>query len=105
RRMKGKIECYAARGFVNLGRVLAAAGKADEAEQSYQKAVDLLDRWVEDLPEAAIRRAGLAETLAGLADLYTDPGSPHKAAEIRRRGIREAEKLKAELPRNPQYRL
>jgi tetratricopeptide (TPR) repeat protein len=105
RRMKGKIERYAARGFVNLGRVLAAAGKADEVEQSYQKAVDLLDRWVEDLPEAAIRRAELAEMLAGLADLYTDPGSRHKAVDVRRRVIWQYEKLNADGPRNPQYRL
>jgi tetratricopeptide (TPR) repeat protein len=104
-RRKGDIERYAARGFVNLGRVLAAAGKAGEAEQSYQKAVDLLDQWVEKLPESAIHRADLAETLAGLADLYKDPGSRHKAVEIRRRVIGQYEKVHAEFPRDPQYRL
>jgi tetratricopeptide (TPR) repeat protein len=103
--MKGEIKRYAARGFVNLGRVLAAAGKAEEAEQSYRKAVELLDQWAEDLPESAPRRPDLAETLAGLADLYKDPDSRHKAVEIRRRVIGQYEKLHAEFPRDPQYRL
>src|SRR5262249_8915655 len=58
-RMRGYVERYLARNFVGLGRVLAAAGQAREAELSYQKAVSLLEPLVEELPESAICRADL----------------------------------------------
>ena len=54
--LKGSVERYAARNFANLGRILVATGQTREAEQSYRKAVDLLDRLVEELPESAYPR-------------------------------------------------
>jgi tetratricopeptide (TPR) repeat protein len=93
-RLRGYIERYVARNYVSLGRVLAAAGKAPEAEKQYRKAVTLLDPLVDELPESALRRADLAQTLAGLADLLKDPGRRREAEEIRRRAIRHYEALK-----------
>ncbi len=57
-KLKGSVERYAARNFVNLGRILAAAGQAREAEQSYRKAVNLLDRLVEELPAVGVPPVG-----------------------------------------------
>src|SRR5262249_21701186 len=51
-RLKRSVERYAARNFVNLGRVLVAAGAAGAAEQWYRKAVDLLDQSVAELPQS-----------------------------------------------------
>src|SRR5262249_21984409 len=99
--MKGEMERYAARGFVTLGRFSAGAGQVREAEQSYQKAVNLLDPLVEELPESALRRADLARTLAGQADLLKDPGRRGEAEEIRRRVIRHYETLMADFPEDP----
>jgi tetratricopeptide (TPR) repeat protein len=102
-KLKGYIEPYAARNFARLGRVLAAAGQADEAEKSYQKAVSLLDPLVRALPESAPRRTSLADALAGQADLYKDLGRLADAAELRRHVIRHYEVLKADFPKAPQY--
>jgi tetratricopeptide (TPR) repeat protein len=93
-----------ARNFVNLGRVLAAAGQAREAEQSYRKAVTLLDRVVEESPESVYDRADLAWTLAGLAELLTGTGRRQEAEEIRRRVIHLYESLKPNLAENAEHR-
>jgi tetratricopeptide (TPR) repeat protein len=103
-RLKGYIERYVARNFVSLGRVLAAAGQAQEAEQSYQKAVNLLDPLVAAMPESAIPRADLARTLAGQADLLKELGRVPDAEQTRRRVIREYEKLNADFPEDPDHR-
>ena len=66
----GLIERFQALGIASAEdfEQQTAAGQSQEAEQSYQRAVQLLNRLVEEFPESAIRRADLAETLAGLAD-------------------------------------
>jgi tetratricopeptide (TPR) repeat protein len=102
---KGSMERYAARTFVSLGRVLAAAGRAQEAEQSYQQAVKLLERLVQEWPVSALCRADLAQTLAGLANLLKGPGRRPEAEAIRRRVIRQYETLKADFPEDPHHRL
>jgi serine/threonine protein kinase/tetratricopeptide (TPR) repeat protein len=104
-RLKGSIERYAARGFVILARVHAAAGQVEDAEESYQKAVSLLDQLVKELPESALRRADQADALVGLADFYKVQGRQADAEKIRRRVIRRYEALKADFPGDPQYRL
>ena len=78
--LKGSVERYAARNFTNLGRVLVAAGQAREAEQSYRKAVNLLDQSVEESPESVYPRIDLARTLPHLADLLKDLGRWQEAA-------------------------
>jgi tetratricopeptide (TPR) repeat protein len=88
----------------SLGRVLAAAGQAREAEDSYQKAVNLLDRLAEQSPESAVLRADLARTLAGQADLLKDLGRLRDAEEVRRRVIGCYERLKADFPEGPHHR-
>jgi tetratricopeptide (TPR) repeat protein len=93
-----------ARNFVRLGRILAVARKAEEAEKSYKEAVNLLDRPVDVFPESALRREDLAQTLAGLANLLRDPGRRQEVEEIRRGVIRQYETLKAEFPENSRYR-
>jgi serine/threonine-protein kinase len=100
----GFIERYLARSFVALGRVLAATGQAEEAEKSYRRAVELLDRRVEDFPESMLRRADLAQALTRLASLLKDPGRQREAEEIRRQVIRRYESLKADFPEDPRCR-
>jgi serine/threonine-protein kinase len=95
---------YMARNFANLGRVLAEAAKPREAEESYRKAVILLDRLVEEFPESAYARVDLATTLAGLADLFKDPGRRQEVEELRRRVIQHYETLKANFPEDGEHR-
>jgi Tfp pilus assembly protein PilF len=102
-RLKGYIECYVARSFAALGQVHAVAGQARKAEELYRKAVDLLDRYVEDMPESAYHRFDLAQMLAGLADLLKDPDRRGEAETIRRRVITHYEKLRADSFENPQH--
>ena len=78
--LKGSVERYAVRNFVNLGRILVAAGQAREAEQWYRKAVNLLDQSVEELPESVYPRMDLARTLPHLADLLKHLGRWQEAA-------------------------
>jgi tetratricopeptide (TPR) repeat protein len=101
---KGESERHAARGYVNLGRVLAASGRTAEAEQSHQKAVTLLERLVKEMPESAIRETDLAQALAVQADLLVDLDRRGEAEAIRRRVIRLYEKLKADFPQDPRHR-
>jgi tetratricopeptide (TPR) repeat protein len=102
--MKGSRQRYAARAYFNLGRVLAATGQAPEAEKSYQKAVNLLDPLVKELPDWPIQRAELAATLAGLADLYKDLGRPYEAEELLGQAIAHYEKVKDDCAEDPHYR-
>jgi serine/threonine-protein kinase len=102
-RLKGSVERYAARNFARLGRVLAAAGQAQEAEQSYQKAVNLLEPLVEELPESALGRADLAQTLAGQAALLESLGRRREAVAVRRQVIGHYEALTRDFPEDPQH--
>ena len=102
--LKGSVERYAARNFVNLGRILAAAGRVPEAEQSYRKAVNLLDRSVEELPESVYPRMDLARTLPHLADLLKGLGRREEALAIRRRVIHIYETIKANFANDPEHR-
>jgi tetratricopeptide (TPR) repeat protein len=103
--MKGSIDRAEARSFVCLARVLAADSRMTEAEEAYLEAVNLLDRPFEESPEAASRRADLAETLVGLANLLKEPGRREDVAEILRRAIAHYEKLQTDFPENTQYQL
>jgi tetratricopeptide (TPR) repeat protein len=102
--LRGSVERYAARSYVRLGQVLAAAGREEAAEQCCQKAVDLLDPFVKQLPESAIRRVSLAKALAAQAHLLNDLGRRRKAEAIRRQVIRHYETLKKDFPEDPQHR-
>jgi tetratricopeptide (TPR) repeat protein len=99
--LKGYIEPYVARNFVSLGQVLAVAGQTQEAEKSYRKAVNLLDRLVKQSPESALPRVDLAQTLAGLANLLTEPERRPEAEGLRRRVIQLYETLRANSPEDP----
>ena len=103
--LKGSVERYAARNFANLGRVLVAAGQAGEAEQSYGKAVNLLDRLVAELPESVYPRADLARTLPRAGGPSHGHRPPEEDTEvIRRRLIDLYETLKASFPADPEHR-
>jgi eukaryotic-like serine/threonine-protein kinase len=101
-RLKGYIERYAARNCVFLGRILAAAGKAPEAAESYKEAVNLLNAVAEELPESPIPLAELADALSGQADLLKGTDRRQEATELRRRAIGHFEKLTADFPEYPQ---
>jgi cytochrome c-type biogenesis protein CcmH/NrfG len=51
---------YLARGYANLGRVLAKTGAAREAEQAYRKALARLEPLVKDSPSLPFHLATLA---------------------------------------------
>jgi serine/threonine protein kinase len=101
--LRGSIERYLARNYVNLGRVLFATKGAPEAEKYYRKAVALLEPPVEEFPESVLRRADLARTMSGLAGLLKDPGRRQEAREIRQSVVRRYQTLKADFPENPHY--
>jgi serine/threonine protein kinase/Tfp pilus assembly protein PilF len=86
-RRKGYIEPYVARNFVNLGRVLAAAGQARDAEESYRKAVDLLERFVEEFPETTGPRVDLVGSYLQLISLLWELGRQTEAAEPYRKAF------------------
>src|SRR5262249_50353327 len=95
------IERYAARNFADLGLVLAAGGKAADAEQSYREAVTLLDRCLREFPESVYHQEDLAQTLTKLADLLKEPARRQEAKEIRRRVKQIHETLRANAPESP----
>jgi tetratricopeptide (TPR) repeat protein len=122
--MKGSIERAEARSLVRLGRVFAATDRTQQAEESYRQAAYILDRPFDESPESALRRADLARTLVGLANLIKEsgqkeiarpdappqapgvghrPGRGEEIADIRRRAIDHYEKLHADFPENAQY--
>jgi serine/threonine protein kinase/tetratricopeptide (TPR) repeat protein len=103
--LKGYIESYAARNYIQVGRVLAAAGQMGDAENLYREAVSLLDRSLKDLPESVRHREELAQTLIGQADLLKDPARRQEVVEIRRRVIQQYETLRADSPKERKYRL
>jgi tetratricopeptide (TPR) repeat protein len=55
-------------------------------------------------PESLLRRADLAQALAGVANLLKEPGRLGEAEEIRRDVIRRWEALKADFPEDKHYR-
>jgi tetratricopeptide (TPR) repeat protein len=102
--MKGSVERYVGRNYAHLGRVLAAAGQARQAEQAYWDGEKVLDQLVKDYPESVYHRAVLAETLTRLADHLKDASRPREVEEIRRRIIGHYEILKASAPEEAQHR-
>ena len=103
-RLKGSVERYAARNFVNLGRILAAAGRVPEAEQWYRKAVNLLDQAADESPQSVYPRMDLARTLPHLADLLKGLGRREEALGIRRRVIHIYETIKANYANDAEHR-
>jgi tetratricopeptide (TPR) repeat protein len=101
---KGDIERYLARNCAALGRVLAATGKPDEAEQSYREALNLQDQSVEAFPENPFHQEDRAATLVGLADLVRNPSRRRDVEDFRRRAISQYEALKTDFPENPHHR-
>jgi tetratricopeptide (TPR) repeat protein len=84
---KGSIERYIARNLVNLGRVLAAAGQAEEAEQCYRKAVNLLERSLDEFHESAYHRVELVRSYRQLVSLLCELDRQTEAAELRRKAL------------------
>jgi tetratricopeptide (TPR) repeat protein/tRNA A-37 threonylcarbamoyl transferase component Bud32 len=101
--LKGTVERYAARNFVDVGRVLAAAGQVEDAEKSYREAVSLLDRTVQEFPRSVRDREELAQTLTVLADFLKDPARRQEAKDIRRDVIHHYETLRATSPEDLKY--
>ncbi len=105
-KLKRSVEQYAARNFVNLGRILDASGQSREAEQSYRKAVNLLDGVIKELPQSVMYpRIALARALPYLADLLKRLGRPQEAVELCRRVIELHETLKDRFPHEPEHRM
>ncbi len=101
--LKGAIDRYVGRNYASLGRILATSGQASEAEQSYRKALSLLEPQVAEMPESGIRRAELARAQAGLASFLKDAGRRREAAEVQRRVIGHYELLAADCPENTDH--
>jgi tetratricopeptide (TPR) repeat protein len=84
---RGYIDLYLARNFAALGRVLAAAGKADEAEKSYRQAVNLLECSAKEFPYSAYHRQDLVKSYLQLVSLLCEVGRPSEAAEPYRKAL------------------
>jgi tetratricopeptide (TPR) repeat protein len=83
----GYIERYLAGNFSSLGRVHAVAGKADEAEKSYRRAVDLLERSSKEFPYSAYHRRDLVRSYLQLVGLLCELGRQSEAAEPYRKAL------------------
>jgi tetratricopeptide (TPR) repeat protein len=103
-RMKGVIERYVARNYASKARVLAAAGRAEEAEQSYQQALQMQAQMLKEAPLYPYHRAELALTLVGLADLLRDTNRKSETVDIRRQVVGHYEVLKANFPEDRRKR-
>jgi tetratricopeptide (TPR) repeat protein len=104
--LKRSVERYAARNFVNLGRILDASGQFREAEQSFWKAVKLFDQVIADMPQSAVYpRVELARALPYLADLLKRLGRSQALVEVRRRLVDVHETLRDRFPEDPGHRM
>jgi len=83
----GYIERYLASNFTNLGRVLAASGKAGEAEESYRQAVNLLESSSKEFPYSAYHRLDLVRSYLQLVGLLCELGRQSDAAEPYRKAL------------------
>src|SRR5262249_35729712 len=77
---------------------------AREAEQSYRKAVNLLDQSVKESPDSVYPRLDLARALPHLAESLEHLGRSQEALDIRRRAIRVYEPLKANYAEDAEHR-
>jgi tetratricopeptide (TPR) repeat protein len=65
--------------------------------------VNLLEPLVEELPESAIGRADLAQTLVGQANLLKNLGRRREAAAVRRQVVGHYEALTHDFPEDPHH--
>jgi serine/threonine protein kinase len=98
RSMPGHMERYLGRSYTNQGRVHAAAGRANDAEQSYNAAIALLGPLVEKYPLFPFHRQELVRALAGRAEILTQTGRQQEAVGVRRKVVEQCEMLKAKFP-------
>jgi serine/threonine-protein kinase len=86
---------YIAVNYAYLGRSQAAAGQTEDAEQSYQEALRLLEGLTKEFPEIPYHRIDLAETLGRFADFLKDAKRPAELIDARRQAIHHYEVLEA----------
>jgi tetratricopeptide (TPR) repeat protein len=103
-RMPRDFERYAARSYANLGRVRAAAGEAEPAEQSYRENMKRLDQLAKEFPQRPLYRTDLAATMTSLAELLERSNRKPEAEAIRRRVVSRYESLTADFPEIAVYR-
>jgi serine/threonine protein kinase/tetratricopeptide (TPR) repeat protein len=94
----GHMERYLGRSYTCQGKIHAAAGRATDAEQSYNAAIALLGPLVEKFPLFPFHRQELVRALAGRAEVLTQTGRQHEAVGVRRKVVEHCENLKAKFP-------
>jgi tetratricopeptide (TPR) repeat protein len=102
---KSHIERYLARNYVHQGRVLAALGQVEAAEQACQEAVNLLDPLVQATSAYPYHRMELARALTCWADLLKHTTRQHQTEELLGQAIGHYKILHDNFPedrKNPQ---
>jgi tetratricopeptide (TPR) repeat protein len=84
--------------------VLAATGKAPEAEAAYRRAVAISGQLTEESPAATEHRLFLANHHNDLGELLSSTGRPTEAEAEHRRALAIRQKLAADDPKVPDHR-
>ncbi|HVJ81899.1 MAG TPA: serine/threonine-protein kinase, partial [Planctomycetia bacterium] len=92
-----------ARAFNNLGGLQRAAGRAAEAEKSYQSALAATRKLADAFPSVPEHRRDVARLLSNLGVLQQEAGRIREAAANFESAYQRYEKLASEYPRQIQY--
>ena len=76
-----------ATGHGELGRVLAALGRTDDAEGASRRAVTLFENLVSDFPDVPSYQAGLVRAMSGLASALQQVHRPQEAVRAAKRAV------------------
>ncbi len=81
-----------------LGRVLAARGQTERAEEAYRRAAALYENIMSEFPEARGYQAGLARALTGLATILQQSRRPEDAVRAANNAVELLARLAARWP-------
>jgi Flp pilus assembly protein TadD len=91
----------ASRGY-NLGVLLEATGRADEAEKAFRQALPLYEQLVAEHPQVPEYRQQLATTHNNLGALLKATGRAGEAEKAYRQALQLREQLVSEHPQVPE---
>ena len=93
-----------ARAVSWVATIQGKLGRAQEAEASFRRSLDLFDRLAADFPAVPDYRRDLALSYYHLAFLFQKTGRPRQAEAAFRDGCAGFERLTADFPAEPDYR-
>jgi serine/threonine-protein kinase len=92
-----------ASSYNNLGNLLKARGREEEAEGAYLKAVAIQEKLAKDIPSVPLYQQDLARGLNNLGVILGDRGRLKESEVAHRRALTIREKLVQDFPGTPAY--